>query len=110
MPRTDVTAAYVGYGTDSIYVGLVAACRIKFLGASREEVSPAFPTPESGRITVAIVHAARIVRDRNFEYQRQGKAPAVSAAFGPDGITIIDPYRASGGPEAVFERIYTKPI
>jgi predicted dehydrogenase len=110
VPRTDGTSAYIGYGTDSIYVGLVAACRIKFMGASLEEVSPSFPTPESGRITVAIVHAARLVRDRNFEYQRQGKAPAVSASFGPDGITIIDPYRVNGGPEAVFERIYTKPI
>jgi predicted dehydrogenase len=110
VPRVDGTAAYIGYGTDSIYVGLVAACRIKFLGASLAEVSPTFPTPEAGRVTVAIVHAARIVRDRNFEYQRQGKAPAVSAGFGPDGITIIDPYRVSGGPEAVFERIYDGPI
>ena len=40
VPRTDGTAAYIGYGTDSIYVGLVAACRIKFLGASLEEVQP----------------------------------------------------------------------
>jgi predicted dehydrogenase len=110
VPRTDGTAAYIGYGTDSIYVGLVAACRIKYMGASLDEVKPIFPTPESGRITVAIVHAARLVRDRNFEYQRQGKAPAVSAGFGPDGITIIDPYRVNAGPEAVFERIYAKPI
>jgi hypothetical protein len=34
----------------------------------------------------------------------------VSAGFGPDGITIIDPYRVNGGPEAVFERIYQKPV
>ena len=32
------------------------------------------------------------------------------ASFGPEGITIIDPYRVNEGPEAVFERIYTKPI
>jgi predicted dehydrogenase len=110
VPRADGTAAYIGYGTDSIYVGLVAACRIKFLGAALDEVKPLFPTPESGRVTVAIVHAARLVRDRNFEYQQQGKAPAVSASFGPDGITIIDPYRVNEGSEAVFERIYTRAI
>ena len=110
VPRPDGTAAYIGYGTDSIYAGLLAACRMKFLGASLAEVSPTFPTPESGRVSVAIVHAARIVRDRNFDYQQQGKAPAVSAGFGPDGITIIDPYRVRGGAEAVFERIYDKPL
>jgi len=110
VPRRDGSAAYIGYGTDSIHVGLLAACRIKFLGATLEEVKPTFPTPEEGRVTVAIVHAARIVRDRNFAYQQQGKAPAVSAGFGPEGITIIDPYRAQEGPSAVFERIYAKPI
>jgi predicted dehydrogenase len=102
--------AYVGYGTDSIHVGVLAACRMKFLGETLDQVKPAVPTPEEGRLTVAIVHAARLVRDRNFAYQREGKAPAVSASFGPEGITIIDPYRAPEGPEAVFERVYERPI
>lgn len=110
VPRPDGTASYVGYGTDSIHVGLLAACRVKLLGESLEDVKPSYPTPEEGRITVAIVHAARLVRDRNFAYQQAGKAPAVSASFGPDGITILDPYRAHEGPEAVMERIYSKPI
>ena len=108
--RADGSAAYIGYGTDSIHAGLAAACRIKFLGASLDDVKPSFPTPESARITVAIVHAARIVRDRNFQYQSEGKAPAVSAGFDDSGITIIDPYRAAQGADAVFERIYTKPL
>jgi predicted dehydrogenase len=110
VPRPDGPAAYVGYGTDSIHVGLLAACRIKLLEEKLDEVRHTFPNPEEGRITVAIVHAARLVRDKNFEYQRQGKAPAVSAAFGPQGITIIDPYRVNEGAEAVFERIYDRPI
>lgn len=110
IPRADGTAAYIGYGTDSIHAGLLAACRIKFQGASLDEVKPLYPTPESARITVAIVDAARIVRDRNFQYQSEGKAPAVSAGFGLDGITIIDPYRAAEGPSAVFEKLYDKPI
>lgn len=110
IARPDGTAAYVGYGTDSIHVGLLAACRIKYLGATLEEVKPTYPTPEDGRITVAIVHAARLVRDLNFKYQQEGKAPAVSAGFGPDGITIIDPYRAAEGPDAVFQKVYDRPL
>lgn len=108
--RPDGSAAYVGYGTDSIHVGVLAACRIKYLGASLDAVKPSFPTPEEGRITVALVHAARIVRDRNFAYQQEGRAPAVSAAFGAEGITIIDPYRVAGGEAAVFERVYARPV
>jgi predicted dehydrogenase len=110
VPRTDGSAAYIGYGTDSLHVGMLAACRIKFLGETLEQVKPSFPTPEEGRITVAIIHAARLVRDRNFAYQQQGKAPAVSASFGRDGIAILDPYRVEEGPNAVIERIYDRPI
>lgn len=110
VPRADGSHAYIGYGTDSIHVGILAACRIRFLGETLAQVKPSFPTPEEGRITVALVHAARLVRDRNWDYQQQGKAPAVSAAFGADGITIIDPYRVDGGREAVFERIYGRPL
>ena len=110
VPRPDGTCAYIGYGTDSLVVGMLAACRIKFLGETLAKVKPSFPTPEEGRITVAIVHAARLVRDLNFAYQQQGKAPAVSAEFGPQGITLLDPYRAHEGPEGVFTRIYDRPI
>lgn len=110
VPRPDAWPAYVGYGTDSIHAGVLAACRIKLLGESLEQVKASFPTPEEGRITVAIVHAARIVRDRNFAYQQEGKAPAVTAGFGPEGMTIIDPYRVNEGADAVFERIYDRPI
>lgn len=110
VPRTDGTASYVGYGTDSIHVGALAVCRIKFLGETLEAVKPSYPSPEEGRITVAIVHAAAIVRDLNFQYQQQGKAPAVTAGFDKDGITIIDPYRVNEGAEGVFTRIYSKPL
>jgi len=110
VPRPDGTPAYVGYGTDSLFIGLLAACRIKFLGELLAQVKPSFPTAEEGRITVAIVHAARIVRDLNYAYQQQNKAPAVTAWFGKEGITILDPYRAHEGPEAVFTLIYDRPI
>jgi len=108
--RSDGTAAYLGYGTDSIHVGMLAICRLKFLGEEFAAVHGSYPTPEEARITVALVQAAALVRDRNYAYQQQGKAPAVSAAFGEQGITIIDPYRLDDGPEAVFETIYDRPL
>jgi predicted dehydrogenase len=110
VPRPEGAPAYVGYGTDSIHAGLLAACRIKFLGEGLDQVKPAYATPEDGRVTVAILQAARVVCDQNFGYQSQGRAPAVSASFGADGITILDPHRAAQGPQAVARRIYDKPL
>jgi hypothetical protein len=60
--RPDGTPAYIGYGVDSITVGLAAMCRMKFFGAGLDDVSGIYPTAEEARITVAIIHAARIVR------------------------------------------------
>jgi predicted dehydrogenase len=108
--RPDGPDAYVGYGVDSIVVGLSAILRVKRLGASLDDVAADYPTAEDGRITVAIVHAASIVRDRNFVYLKEGKGAPVSARFGKDGITIIDPTRFDQGRDAVFERIYDRPV
>jgi predicted dehydrogenase len=104
--RPDKTQAYVGYGVDSLTVGLAAICRMKFFGASREDVAEIYPTAEEARITVAIVHAARIVRDLNFKYLREGKGASVTARFGKDGITIVDP----NGKKTPFHRMYQKAI
>src|SRR5207249_3108313 len=106
--RPGRSTAYVGYGVDSLTVGLAAICRMKFFGDSHESVAEIYPTAEEARITVAIVHAARVVRDLNFKYLQAGKGAAVTARFGKDGITIVDPNRASPG--KVFERIYQKAI
>jgi hypothetical protein len=72
-------------------------------------VADLYPTAEEARITVAIVHAARVVRDLNFRYLRQGKGAPVTARFGQDGITIIDPCRLAGG-KLAQQRIYEKPL
>jgi predicted dehydrogenase len=108
--RPDGSTAYVGYGVDSLLAGLVAICRVKFLGETLDAVAETYPTAEEARITVAIVHAARLVRDLNYQYLQAGQGAPVTARFGPDGITIIDPNRAAEGPAAVFQRIYTQPI
>ena len=41
---------------------------------------------------------------------QEGKGATVTARFGDDGITIIDPNRAAEGPEKVFEKIYDRPL
>jgi hypothetical protein len=51
------------------------------------------------------VDAAAKVRDLNFKYITEGKGATVTARFGPDGITICDPNRASEGADEVFQRI-----
>lgn len=108
VKRPDGSAAYVGYGIDSLTAGLAAICRVKLFGAARASMAGWYPTAEEARITVAIVHAARIVRDLNFKYLRTGKGAPVTARFGRDGITIMDPLGAGRG--RVFRRIYSKPI
>lgn len=110
VERPDGTHSYIGYGVDSITVSLVAICRVKYLGDSVADVKSIYPTAEDGRITSAIVDAARVVRDLNFKYLNEGKGATVTARFGEDGITIVDPNRLEDGPDAVFYKIYDKPI
>ena len=97
--RADGTRAYVGYGVDSLTVGLVAVCRVKFAGESRDAVANLYPTAKEAR-----------VRDLNFKYMAEGKGATVTARFGKDGITICDPNRACEGADKVFQRIYDRAI
>lgn len=104
--RADGTKAYIGYGVDSLTVALVAICDVKFAGATRDAVAHLYPTAEEARITCAIVDAAAKVRDLNFQYLAEGKGAPVTARFGDDGITIIDPLNR----ENTFQRIYERPL
>lgn len=110
VARPDGTKGYIGYGVDSLTVGLVAVCRVKFAGESRDAVAELYPTAEEARITCALVDAAARVRDLNFKYLNEGKGATVTARFGPDGITIVDANRIAEGPDAVFEKIYDRPL
>ena len=110
VARPDGTSAYVGYGVDSLTVGLAAICRIKFHGETRDSVAALYPTAEESRITVALINAAAEVRDLNFQYLQNGKGATVTARFGPDGIFIVDPNRIGEGEAAVFRRIYDRAI
>jgi len=110
VKRLEGSPAYIGYGIDSLTVALAAICRLKFFGARPESLDGIYPTAEEARIVVAVVHAARLVRDLNFKYLQAGRGAPVTARFGPDGMTIVDPNRAQEGAAAVFERIYEQSI
>ncbi|MFC1714593.1 Gfo/Idh/MocA family protein [Candidatus Poribacteria bacterium] len=92
VPRSDGSKAYVGYGKDSLVACLLAVVRKKYLGATLKELCGSYPDAEEGRLTVAIIHAAREVRERNFAYMQQGKGTPVTAHLGAEGITLLDPY------------------
>ncbi len=79
-------------------------------GGIRDAVEHLYPTAEEARIICVIVDAADKVRDLNFKYLAEGKGATVTARFGPDGITILDPNRANEGAAKVFQRIYDKAI
>ena len=51
---------------------------------------------------------SRLVHDLNVNYLGKAKGAPVTARFGLDGITIVDPNRASEG--KVFQRIYKKTV
>jgi predicted dehydrogenase len=110
VARPDGSQGFVGYGVDSLVTPLAAICRVKFFSATLRSLTGIYPSAEEARITVAVVHAARLVRDLNFKYLRAGKGAPVTARFGRDGITIIDPNRASKGRGGVFKRIYSRPL
>ena len=106
VKRPDGTRAYIGYGIDSLTVCLTAVARMKHLGESRDAVAEIYPTAEDGRITVAILHAAQEVRDLNFKYLSEGKGAPVTARFGEEGITVIDPINE----DELFRKIYEKAV
>lgn len=107
VQRPDGSSGYVGYGVDSLTAGLCAICRCKFLGASLADVAAQYPTAEDARIVTAILHAARIVRDRNFQYLSENQGAPVTARFDAEGITILDPLKQ--GPRA-RERVYGRAV
>ena len=108
--RADGTRAYVGYGVDSLTVGLVASCRVKFAGETRDAVASLSLIAEEAHFTSAIVDAAAKVRDLNFKYLAESKGATVTVRFGPDSITIVDPNRTREGVSALFLRVYQRAI
>ena len=90
--RDDGSKAYIGYGKDSLIACILGILRIKFNGKSLADLDRTYPTAKEGRISVAIIEAARNVMDLNFAYLQKNMGTPVTAKFGTDGITILNPY------------------
>ncbi|MBM3239169.1 Gfo/Idh/MocA family oxidoreductase [Candidatus Poribacteria bacterium] len=103
VKRPDGSQAYVGYGKDSLVACVLAVARMKFMGESLADISKTYPDAEEGRLSVAIIHAARIIRDKNYAYLKQGLGAPATACLGEKGITILDPYEGN-------KVIYGKPV
>ncbi len=99
--RPDGSKAYVGYGKDSLIACLQVVVRKKFLGADLVDLRGTYPDAEEGRLSVAIIHAAREVRERNFVYTQEGKGAPVTAHLGEEGIALLDPY---AGNTSLYDR------
>lgn len=101
VPREDGSLAYVGYGVDSLIVGIAKVAEVKYLGRTPDDVKGTYPDAEEGRISTLIIHAAREVCRRNYEYATAGKGAPVTAVFNTEGITVFDPY---AGPAQIYDR------
>ena len=91
------SAAYNGYGKDSIVVIVERAAAVQLGLSSREELRGTYPDVESSRPTVGILEAAEAVADRNLEYLRAGKGTPVTARFSTQGIELVDPVGKNRG-------------
>lgn len=100
--RPDGSKAYVGYGKDSLVACLLAVIRKKYQGASLDDLRGTYPDADEGRLSVAIIHAAQAVRERNYGYMKQGKGTPATAHLGTEGITLLDPYE---GNESLYDGI-----
>ena len=101
--REDGSAAFVGYGVDSLVVNLVKIAEMKFLGKSLKDLQGTYPDAEEGRLSVLIVHAAREVCARNYAYTQRGLGAPVTATLGASGIVVHDP-------EEGAVTIYDRPV
>lgn len=99
--RPDGSSAYVGYGVDSLIACIAAVAEVRCFGKTLSEVKGQYPDAEEARLSVLIVHAAREVCRLNYEYMESGRGAPVTAVFGPEGITVYDPY---AGPRKLYDR------
>jgi len=80
----------------SLIASQAAIGRIENLNDSRNIVIRVYPIAKKADIVVAIVQAARILRDLNLKYLNEGNGTSVTARFGEDGKTIVILIAAEG--------------
>ena len=91
IPRADGSEATVGYGKDSVVACVAAAARYRFNGETISALKGTYPDAEEGRLSVAIIEAARETRDRNRRHFREGRGAPATALLNEGGILIYDP-------------------
>jgi predicted dehydrogenase len=101
--REDGSLAYVGYGVDSLVACLVKVVEMKLHNKTLAHLEGTYPSVREARQSVLIVHAAREVARRNYEYVQAGKGAPVTAVFNDEGITVFDPYAGAAN-------IYDRPV
>jgi predicted dehydrogenase len=88
--RPDGSLASLGYGKDSLVLGLEKVFRCALGFASANDLAGTYPDAASLRRPTAVVHAARAVIARNAELFAAGQAPVATASFTADAITLHD--------------------
>jgi predicted dehydrogenase len=99
--RPDGSLVSLGYGKDSLVLGLEKVFRCVLGLANANDLAGSYADAASLRRPTAVVHAARAVIARNAELFAAGQAPVAAASFGTDEIVLHDP---AGGPHIVFQR------
>jgi len=93
LSRPDQSETSVGYGKDSIIACLAAVSRRRLFGEKLIRLEPDFPNAEEGRLSVAILHAARAVLERNAETAEKGQGAPFLASLGKEGVFVTGPDR-----------------
>ena len=91
IQRADGSEATVGYGKDSLIACAAAIARHRFNGETIRSLKGTYPDGEDGRLSVAVVEAARETRDLNFRHFKDGRGTPATALLNEEGILIYDP-------------------
>ena len=93
--RPDGSLVSLGYGKDSLVLGMEKVFRCVHGLATANELAGSYPDAASLRRPTAVVHAARAVIARNAELFASGQAPLATASFTEGGIVV---HEHRGGP------------
>jgi predicted dehydrogenase len=86
--RPDGSLVSLGYGKDSLVLGLEKVFRCVHGFARADELAGSYPDAASLRRPTAVVHAARAVITRNAELFAAGRAPLATASFEEGGFVV----------------------
>jgi predicted dehydrogenase len=89
--RPDGSQVSLGYGKDSLVLGLEKVFRCVHGLAAANDLAGSYPDAASLRRPTAVIHAARAVIARNAALFAAGQPPVATASFTAEEITLHDP-------------------